>query len=107
MAIAMLAISVGCENAADSKPADDKKMDSAAAAPADGTQTVSLKLPNMTWAGCATEVRGALESLGASDIKCDTDSKSCTFAAPKDMDVKAKLKEVATAENKMADWEMQ
>ncbi len=48
MAIAMLAISVGCDSAAETKPADDKKMDSAAAAPADGTQTVSLKLPNMT-----------------------------------------------------------
>ena len=50
MAIAMLAISVGCETATPDTKTPDKKTDAASkTAPATGeTQTVSLKLPNMT-----------------------------------------------------------
>ncbi|MFK7768323.1 MAG: hypothetical protein AB8B55_13955 [Mariniblastus sp.] len=50
MACAMLAISVGCDSAATpEKKEDAKTTESAATTPATGeTQTVSLKLPNMT-----------------------------------------------------------
>lgn len=73
---------------------------------ADGNQTVSLKLPNMIWGGCASSVRTALKSVdGIADIKTDITDNTCTFKAPKDLDVKATLNKIVEGGNThIKDW---
>lgn len=47
----------------------------------------------------------ALTALGATDI--DTKTKQmCNFKAPADLDIKAKLGEIASAKNKLEGWEI-
>lgn len=47
----------------------------------------------------------ALTALGATDI--DTkESKKCSFKIPADLDIKAKLGEIASAKNKLEGWEI-
>jgi copper chaperone CopZ len=46
-------------------------------------------------------VRDALAKVdGITDVECDTSTTTCTFKAPKDLDVDAKLNEIVDAGNK-------
>jgi hypothetical protein len=51
-------------------------------------------------------VKGALAGVtGVSDIKTDISGRSCTFSAPKDLDVAATLNKLADDGNKhIAGW---
>jgi len=68
---------------------------------ATATQAVSLKLPNMTWGGCARSVRAALEGVdGVADIKTNPKDNTCTFSAPEEMDVETTLNQIVEDGNK-------
>jgi copper chaperone CopZ len=46
-------------------------------------------------------VKGALAKVdGITDVKCDTSTTTCTFKAPKDLDVDSKLDEIVASGNK-------
>ncbi|MCP4098331.1 MAG: hypothetical protein GY880_11445 [Planctomycetaceae bacterium] len=51
-------------------------------------------------------MKGALAGVtGVKDINCDTSTRSCTFSAPKDLDVAATLNELVEGGNKhIKDW---
>jgi hypothetical protein len=51
-------------------------------------------------------VEGALAGVsGVSDINCDAKTRSCTFSAPKDLDVAATLNKLVEGGNKhIKDW---
>jgi hypothetical protein len=50
-------------------------------------------------------VRTALTGIGADDVECDTATKSCSFKIAKDVDLDAKLDELAkNKSNKLSDW---
>ena len=51
-------------------------------------------------------MRTALEPLGLTDLDCTpaAGGGTCTFKAPKEMDVEAKLDEIATKGNKLEGW---
>ena len=71
--------------------------------------TVSLNVPKMTWGGCVLAVRKSLESIGAADINADnsTNPPSVTFKVSADMDIDAKLNELAESTHELMEWEKQ
>ena len=72
----------------------------------EGYTPVSLNLPKMSWSGCAGSVRAALVKAGASDIELDVDNKCGTCKVPGDMDVEAKLTELAADCSELGDFEI-
>ena len=68
-------------------------------------QLVSLSVPKMVWGFCAASVRGDLAKVdGIYEIKADFSSQTCEFKAAKDLDVKAKLTELAKTNEHLEDW---
>jgi copper chaperone CopZ len=69
---------------------------------------VKLKVPNMTWGGCAASVRGDLVKIdGVTDIETDIANRTCSFKLTKPgVDYKAKLAEFAKTNSKLAGYEI-
>jgi copper chaperone CopZ len=77
---------------------------------AEGNLTlVTLKVPNMTWGGCAASVRGALQQIdGVTDIETDPGNRVCSFKLTKpDVDYQAKLADLAKTNTHLAGYEIQ
>ena len=70
---------------------------------------VSINVPGMTWGGCVSAVRTSLEEIGATDIDASnsTNPPSASFKVSADMDIDAKLNELAETNSKFKDWEKQ
>jgi len=62
----------------------------------DGVQSVSLKLPGMTCAGCEKAVCDALKSIGATEIETDVPERSCEFSLPDSVDFETEIGELIT-----------
>jgi len=66
---------------------------------------ISVKLPGMTWGGCAASVRSDLKKInGITDIKTDTQKTLCTFKAKSTVKVKKVLNELAKTNSKIKGW---
>jgi copper chaperone CopZ len=105
----MLTAALGCGQNSPSPVASD----SPAVAPVDealpeGVVLVKLKLPEMTWGGCAAAVRSDLANVeGVSDVQTDIKKQSCQFKlANKDLDLKAKLDELAQGNEHLKGFEI-
>ena len=101
MAMTLLAVSVGCDQPTTTS-------NDTPAATAGETQTVSLKLPGMTWGGCVSSVQSALEGIdGVDGIKLDMDNTCGTFTAPADLNVEETLNKLVEGGNEhIKGWSM-
>jgi len=63
----------------------------------------------MTWGSCVSAVSTSLASIGATDFEGDrsTNPPSATFKIPADVDIDAKLNELAETNSKLEGWEKQ
>ena len=100
-AIAVLAGIVGCGESTPAGPNPD-------VTPRTGETTdVSIDVPNMTCGNCEKIVSERLKSIGATNVDADNSSNPplATFKISSDVDVDAKLDELAKTTPELEDWD--
>lgn len=105
----MLVAALGCGQNNPTPVASDPPQAAAVdAALPEGTVLVTLKLPEMTCGFCAGSVRSDLANVeGVSDVETDLKKQSCQFKlANKDLDLKAKLEELAQSNESIKGFEI-